>query len=929
MTAVFLEEMLRHTHAGYLLVDKHGVVRFINERCRQILQLPNHHLFGSSLEDLVPRWSNSPLAEAVAAALESRISHTFRGPHIQSGFRESALHISDQPGFQVRVGPFQFEEHALAFLEMFPSDGFSDVVDFVQKLPVPVMTLDQSHILFANPAACELLEYGETTALCGQWLADRVADPALMDQWIGHVIEKKTTVYQTTELLTRTGRSIPVSFYLSTLEGPNGRRLVFIPQLMETAAEKNTPADAALTTIPFEENAAGMWLCDRRLNLTAVNHTLCEWLGFRKEELIGRPLGDLLLPDQQAFLLDPLRRNSDQRRFHLEISVMTAAKTTLQCVLEVTVDRDNHGAVRQAFAVVVDITSLLQMESQSYLTSVVFDATGEAIVVINNHNTIQAVNPAFCSMTGYQSEAINDAAPEKLIAPHQRHGFAENILPHLEQTGKWEGELWFQRKSGENFPSWCSITATYHHGQSTQFRYVMVFADITKRNESEAIIRRQANFDPLTELPNRILFMDRLGQALELAKRMKTKAALLFIDLDRFKLVNDSLGHAVGDILLQEAAVRLRDCARSSDTVARLGGDEFTIILPNLKESHHAEVVARKALAELAKPFNIEGHQLYISGSIGITLYPDDGDSIRDLLKQADTAMYGAKEAGRNAFRFFTPAMNLAAQDRLRLEGELRRSMDLGELMLYFQPILATNERRVVGCEALLRWCHPTRNIVPPGQFISLAEETGLIIPIGEWVLRQSCYQARRWLDQGYDLHISVNISTRQFREQDFRQVVESVLSESGLPPQSLVLEITESLVLEETEQLMEDLKLLTAKGLRFSVDDFGTGYSSLSYLRRFPAKMLKIERSFLQEVVHRRDDAALVEAMISLAHKLNMTVVAEGVETLAQWDFLKECDCDFMQGFYFSRPLPVTQMDAFLADHFKETPPNPEKGST
>ncbi|MCP5374401.1 MAG: EAL domain-containing protein, partial [Hyphomicrobiales bacterium] len=437
--------------------------------------------------------------------------------------------------------------------------------------------------------------------------------------------------------------------------------------------------------------------------------------------------------------------------------------------------------------------------------------------------------------------------------------------------------------------------------------------------ESEKQLIKQANFDDLTGLPNRPLAMDRLSQALSLADRDQGTVVLMFIDLDNFKNVNDTLGHAIGDELLVQTSRRLASCLRRSDTVAhlerasvndtvaRIGGDEFMVILPRIAAEEHAEIVARKILATCAQPFQLSGHEVFVTASIGITLYSRDGKKAHDLMVNADTAMYEAKEAGRNAFRFFAPEMNTRAIERLRIESRLRQALDRDALFLHYQPVVDIRTRTPVGAEVLLRWVDDELGSVSPERFIPVAEGSGLIIPIGEWVLRRACREAARLGEKtGRPLRMAVNVSSRQFRGTNLAETVAAALDDAGLPADRLELEITESLLIEEESEAATGLMKLRELGVRLSIDDFGTGYSALGYLKRFPVDTLKIDRSFINEVTRNREDATLTRAAIAMAHSLGMEVIAEGVETEEQLDFLKALGCEYAQGYLFGKPLPA-----------------------
>lgn len=561
-----------------------------------------------------------------------------------------------------------------------------------------------------------------------------------------------------------------------------------------------------------------------------------------------------------------------------------------------------------------DITESRQSEEALRLAASVFDHSVEAIMITDARRRILSVNKAFTGLTGFASEEVIGQTPAMLSVTHQGRNQYEETWRAAEEQGNWQGEVWQRRRDGSEFPEWLSIGAVRDRAGLIS-NYVAVFSDITERKASEARIAFLAHHDPLTGLPNRVLFQARLDQALARAERRNGRVALLFLDLDRFKTINDSLGHLSGDRLLQAVAQRLQNCVHDADTICRQGGDEFIIVLSEVADAEVPARVAEKILRRLAEPFDIDGHVLGTSFSIGISIYPEDGQHVDRLMKNADTAMYHAKESGRNTYRFFTERMNANALERLQLESLLRGALERNELTLYFQPQLNLHRGAVVGAEALLRWKSGLLGFLPPGRFIPVAEESGLIIPIGRWVLREACRQAAGWYRSGVrGVTVAVNISALQFRRDDIVANVAHALAEAGLPAELLELELTESLLMDQAEEMLETVQRLKRLGVRLSIDDFGTGYSSLSYLKRFAVDRLKIDQSFVRDIVEDPDDAAIVRAVIQLGRSLKLDVIAEGAETLAQIDFLMREGCCEAQGYYFCPPVSGEAFAAMLA---------------
>ena len=501
-----------------------------------------------------------------------------------------------------------------------------------------------------------------------------------------------------------------------------------------------------------------------------------------------------------------------------------------------------------------------------------------------------------------------------LASGRHSHEFYSEFWQSLNSQDMWRGEIWNKRKNGIVFPEWVTITVLRDEQSKAITHYVAVYLDITERKREEERINYLANYDVLTGLPNRYLLSDRLEQALSSAQRNQARIAVMFIDLDHFKNINDSLGHDIGDALLKQVAERFKVCLRRSDTIARQGGDEFVAVLTEFNSADEVIFVAEKMIASLQEKFTLGEYQLSITPSIGVGIYPEDGTTTVELLRNADLAMYRAKESGRNSFQFYAPEMNVKAVERLKLETGLRVAIAQQQLMVYYQPKVNLLSGEMIGMEALLRWQHPEMGFISPALFIPVAEESGLINEIGDWVLRQTCLQARLWQAQGFDIvPIAVNLSARQLKQVNFPERVLMILRDAGLEACYLELEITESMLMDMGKAGLGVMEQLHEAGITLALDDFGTGYSSLSRLKNLPLDRLKIDQSFVRDIVTDPDDASIVNATAVLAHALGLRVTAEGVETQAQLDFIKSLQCEEYQGYLFSRPVPANEVSRFF----------------
>ncbi|WP_371324498.1 EAL domain-containing protein [Dechloromonas sp. ZY10] len=560
-----------------------------------------------------------------------------------------------------------------------------------------------------------------------------------------------------------------------------------------------------------------------------------------------------------------------------------------------------------------DISERRASAEREQLAQKVFTHTPAGIVVTDEAHRIVSINPAMMQMTGYATYELVGHDIFGLIALSADES-SEHLREQVGLRGLWSGEADIARKGGDEFPAGIRVSRVDDPHTGNPTHHIWILADITERKAVEERMRHIAQHDPLTGLPNRMALAIRLAQLLPEARRYERRLAMMFLDLDRFKIINDTLGHPVGDELLREVACRLSNIIRETDFVARLGGDEFVILLPEISTPADSALVASKIIAALATPVQVDTHELHTSPSIGISIFPDDGPDADSLLKNADTAMYHAKAAGRNNYQFYAAEMNQAASERMDIERKLRHAIARNEFAIAYQPQFAGDSGRPTGVEALLRWHHPSDGMISPARFIPVAEEMGLIVEIGEWVMRNACREMKHWLDAGLQpMRVAVNVSARQLRRRDFCESVAGALAESGLPAELLELEITESSVMENPEEAIEILQRLRRMGVTLAVDDFGTGYSSLAYLKRFPIDHLKIDRSFVADIEHDLNDRAIAFGTIALAHSLGLNVIAEGVETADQLELLRSNGCDEVQGYLFSKPLTSAAAFAFL----------------
>ena len=623
-------------------------------------------------------------------------------------------------------------------------------------------------------------------------------------------------------------------------------------------------------------------------------------------EQVKQTLGDSAQLNQlqmkltsKPFVFDCLR--ADGRKISVEMRVMLMW------------DEQNH--FEGVLGIGRDISQQRRAERDLRMAATVFEHSTAAIMVTDPAGYIVRTNETFQRISGFATGEVLDQLPGMLTADRQQAGQLTYILNQLNQHGSWEGELWFKRKGGEQYPAWVGITAV-QDDEGDLVSYVCFFNDISERKASEQRIHRLAYNDALTLLPNRTLFQDRLHTALQHAERHDGWVVLMFLDLDRFKPINDSLGHAAGDRMLKDVAVRLAACVDEDDTVARMGGDEFTLLLLP-RETREAALnraihVAEQILASLAQPFVLQGREIFVTASIGIALAPQDGDELSQLMKNADTAMYHAKERGKNNFQFYQADMNATALQRVELESDLRHALEQNQFRLYYQPQFSGDGKRLTGAEALLRWQHPVRGLVAPGEFIPVLEELGLVVQVGDWVIEEACRQLKSWhANQVRVPKVSVNLSARQFADGQLATRIARMLEASRLPSACLELELTESILMRDVDETLQILASLKKLGLCIAVDDFGTGYSSLNYLKQFPIDVLKIDRSFVDGLPEGEQDGQIARAIIAMAHSLGLAVIAEGVETQPQLDFLREHGCDEVQGYLFGKPMPAAQLEA------------------
>ncbi len=678
-------------------------------------------------------------------------------------------------------------------------------------------------------------------------------------------------------------------------------------------AERELARSAAEWTSAMDFLEDAVFLLDLERRVIRANRAACRFVDSTPERLVGRPLSELIHPlgvPQPCSLCEAMTELRDAfitleldhpgNSFGRPIEVM------------VKVVSDSDGRAVRCLVGIHDLSRTRRTEEELRLAATVFEGSHEGVVITDAERRVLRVNTAFTQITGVDtSAALGRTVEDILCVDPAEHARQQYIRDTVAEQGLWQGEAWYRRKTGEIFPAWHRISVVHDH-RGQVLHYINLFTDITEKKLSEERIHHLAHYDVLTELPNRLLFNDRLTHSMERAQRAGGKVGLLFMDIDHFKNVNDTLGHQCGDSLLQIVAERLRGAVREEDTVARLGGDEFTVVLEGLADVQDAGTVAAKILTAISQPINLHGHELFVRASIGISIFPEDGRDVQVLVRNADAAMYRAKEQGRNTYQFYTPELTRASIERLDLENALRRALERNELFLHYQPQVAIPSGRIVGAEALLRWNHPIRGAIPPSVFVPLAEDAGLMGAIGTWVIEAACMQLRTWRDQGVPLRrMAVNLSGQQIIRGGLVEAVRDILERTGVDPVDLELEITETFVMAHLSDGLETLHALKGLGITLAIDDFGTGYSSLSYLKRLPIDRLKIDRSFVKDIPADRDDMAIAATIIAMAHNLDLQVIAEGVEHTAQLDFLCRHRCDEVQGYLYGKPVSA---EAFRA---------------
>lgn len=774
--------------------------------------------------------------------------------------------------------------------------------------------------LYANDHLCEMLGYSHAELLKTTWEDITYPDDLPRNgeriermkagEFDGYKLEKR--------FLRKDGSVLTANLDVKCTRRADGK-VDRIVAMIEDISERKRSEQALRESEDrfrniFVHAIDGMLLADAATRkFVQSNPAIQRMLGFDAEEILHLGVKDIHPADALADVLAAFNKQVDGK-MTLAPDLPVKRKDGSVFYADINSAPVTIGGKAYLLGIFRDVTERKKAEESLRQAATVFESSHDGIMITALDRRILAVNNSFLKITGYTEAEVLGQNPRLLHSGRQSKDFYESMWAGIEQAGYWHGEIWNRRKTGEIYPEWLTISAVKNPGGQTS-HYVGTFSDLSQLKQSEEQAKHLAHYDPLTGLPNRRSILSHLTRILARGQRHPRQIGLLYLDLDRFTNVNDSLGYPVGDELLIKLTERLTMNMRSEDMLARLGGDEFLLLLEYMQSPEDAASMARSLLELLAQPFVLSGEQeIFIGGSIGISVSPNDGNNAEQLIQFADAAMHQAKQQGRNNYLFYTEALSRASGEHLEMEMRLRHAISANQLRVYYQPQVDIASGRIIGAEALVRWQDPERGLIPPADFIALAEETGLIGAIGEWVLKEACLQGKRWIATGLPfMKLAVNLSPHQFQRNSIADIVSKVLAETGFSASHLELELTESALMEHEEDAVRMLHLLRAQGVRLAIDDFGTGYSSLAYLKRFPLDILKIDKSFVDDIPFHQDDMEIAATIIAMGHTLGFKVLAEGVETVEQLAFLQMKGCDLYQGYLTSPPLPAMEFEKLI----------------